>query len=171
MNEWQRRVTETDSDRSISCHNGSPCDQHRMRLLNTRHNWGLFWYAEIGAGFRHISETVIDGGKYRQKYEKYGSFQYGKVALAVRTQYYQLQFVLKVVAICTDTCMSLVQTVRSLLRQNIQFTASKFAGDSQIFRFFCFQNTYTWLSMYAVERSSQPNDNYVISKWIRFHSL
>jgi len=31
------------------------------------------------------------------------SFQYGKVALAVRTQYYQLQFVLKVVAICTDT--------------------------------------------------------------------
>jgi len=28
------------------------------------------------------------------------SFQYGKVALAVRTQYHQLQFVLKVVAIC-----------------------------------------------------------------------
>jgi len=43
------------------------------------------------------------------------SFQYGKVALAVRRQYHQLQFVLKVVAICTDTCMSLVQTVRSLL--------------------------------------------------------
>ena len=43
------------------------------------------------------------------------SFQYGKVALAVRTQYHQLQFVLKVVAICTDNCMSLVQTVRSLL--------------------------------------------------------
>ena len=43
------------------------------------------------------------------------SFQYGKVALAVRTQYHQLQFVLKVVTICTDTCMSLVQTVRSLL--------------------------------------------------------
>jgi len=43
------------------------------------------------------------------------SFQCGKVALAVRTQYYQLQFVLKMVAICTDTCMSLVQTVRSLL--------------------------------------------------------
>ena len=38
-----------------------------------------------------------------------------KVALAVRTQYHQLQFVLKVVAICTNTCMSLVQTVRSLL--------------------------------------------------------
>ena len=34
------------------------------------------------------------------------SFQYGKVTLAVRTQYHQLQFVLKVVAICTNTCMS-----------------------------------------------------------------
>ena len=43
------------------------------------------------------------------------SFQYGKVALPVRTQYHQLQFVLKVVTICTDICMSLVQTVRSLL--------------------------------------------------------
>jgi len=43
------------------------------------------------------------------------SFQYGKVALAVSAQYQQLQFVLKVVAICTDTCMSLVQTVHSLL--------------------------------------------------------
>ena len=28
------------------------------------------------------------------------SFQYGKVALAARNQYHQLQFVLKVVAIC-----------------------------------------------------------------------
>jgi len=36
------------------------------------------------------------------------SFQYGKVALAVRTQYHHLQFVLKVVAICTDICVSLV---------------------------------------------------------------
>ena len=44
------------------------------------------------------------------------SFQYGKVALPVRTQYHQLQFVLKVVTICTDICMSLVQTVRSLLQ-------------------------------------------------------
>jgi len=43
------------------------------------------------------------------------SFQYGKVALPLRTQYHQLQFVLKVVAICADTCMSLVQIVRSLL--------------------------------------------------------
>ena len=43
------------------------------------------------------------------------SFQYGKVALAIRTQYHQLQFVLKVATICTDICMSLVQTVYSLL--------------------------------------------------------
>ena len=46
------------------------------------------------------------------------SLQYGKVALAVRTQYHQLQFVLKVVTICTDVCMSLVQIVRSLLLQD-----------------------------------------------------
>jgi len=31
------------------------------------------------------------------------SFQYGKVALAVRTQKHQLQFVLKVATICTHT--------------------------------------------------------------------
>jgi len=31
------------------------------------------------------------------------SFQYGKVALAVRTQKHQLQCVLKVAAVCTDT--------------------------------------------------------------------
>ena len=43
------------------------------------------------------------------------SFQYGKVTLPVRTQYHQLHFMLKVVTICTDICMSLVQTVRSLL--------------------------------------------------------
>jgi len=43
------------------------------------------------------------------------SFQYGKVALRVRTQYHQLQFVLRVVAICTDICVSLVQTVGFLL--------------------------------------------------------
>ena len=49
------------------------------------------------------------------------SFQYGKVALAVRTLYHQLQFVFKVVAICIDTCMSLVQTVRSLLLPDFLF--------------------------------------------------
>jgi len=31
------------------------------------------------------------------------SFQYGKVALAVGTQKHQLQFVLKVAAVCADT--------------------------------------------------------------------
>jgi len=31
------------------------------------------------------------------------SFQYGKDALAARTQKHQLQFVLKVAAVCTDT--------------------------------------------------------------------
>jgi len=31
------------------------------------------------------------------------SFQYGKVALALRTQKHHLQFVLKVAGICTDT--------------------------------------------------------------------
>jgi len=35
---------------------------------------------------------------------KNSSFQYGKVALAVRTQKHQLQFVLKVATICMDTC-------------------------------------------------------------------
>jgi len=34
---------------------------------------------------------------------KNSSFQYGKVALAVRTQKHQLQFVLKVASVCTDT--------------------------------------------------------------------
>ena len=52
------------------------------------------------------------------------SFQYEKVALAVRTQYHQLQFVLKVVAICTDTCMSLVHTVCSLLLPDFLFADS-----------------------------------------------
>ena len=42
------------------------------------------------------------------------SFQYGKVALAIRTQYHQLQFVLKVVAICTDI---LVKTISFYVNQ------------------------------------------------------
>ena len=33
------------------------------------------------------------------------SFQYGKVAVAVRTQQHQLQIVLKVAVLCTDTCV------------------------------------------------------------------
>jgi len=64
------------------------------------------------ANFNKIQRTVFEqqlfkNGTQKQKYEK--------VTLAVRTQYHQLQFVLKVVAICTGTCMSLVQTVHSLL--------------------------------------------------------
>jgi len=34
---------------------------------------------------------------------KTGGFQYRKVTLAVRAQKHQLQFVLKVAAVCTDT--------------------------------------------------------------------
>jgi len=37
------------------------------------------------------------------------SSQYGKVALAVRTEKHQLQFVLKVAAVCTDTCTRVVE--------------------------------------------------------------
>jgi len=57
-----------------------------------------------------LSNSCLKNGTQKQKFQ-----QYGKVALAVRMQYHQLQFVLKVVAICTDICMSLVQTVPSLL--------------------------------------------------------
>ena len=41
------------------------------------------------------------------------SFQYGKVALAVRTQKQQLQFVLKVAAVCTDTRASRTRHCRT----------------------------------------------------------
>jgi len=67
------------------------------------------------ANFNKIHLTVFEQQLFKKWNSKTEVFQYGKVALAVRTQYHQLQFVLKVVAICTDTCMSLVQTVRSLL--------------------------------------------------------
>ena len=42
------------------------------------------------------------------------TFQYGKVALAVRTQKHQLQFVLKVAAVCTYTCVVEHATVELL---------------------------------------------------------
>jgi len=42
------------------------------------------------------------------------SFQYGKVALAVRTQKHQLQFVLTMAAICTDTRVVEHATVKLL---------------------------------------------------------
>jgi len=56
-----------------------------------------------------LSNSCLKNGTQKQK------FPIWKGALAVRTQYHQLQFVLKVVTICTDICMSLVQIVRSLL--------------------------------------------------------
>ena len=58
-----------------------------------------------------LSNNCLKNGTQKQKFPIWKS----RLGLAVRTQYHQLQFVLKVVAICTDTCMSLVQTVRSLL--------------------------------------------------------
>ena len=67
------------------------------------------------ANFHKIHCTVFEQQLFKKMELKNRSFQYGKVALPVRTQYHQLQFMLKVVAICTDICMSLVQTVRSLL--------------------------------------------------------
>ena len=62
------------------------------------------------ANFDKIHCTVFEQQLFKKIELKNRSFQYGKVALQVRTQYHQLQFVLKVVTICTDTCMSLVQT-------------------------------------------------------------
>ena len=69
------------------------------------------------ANFNKIHCTVFEQQLFKKMELKNKSFQYGKVALAVPTQYHQLglQFMLKVVAICTDTCMSLVHTVPSLL--------------------------------------------------------
>ena len=51
------------------------------------------------ANFNKIHRTVSE----QQMELKNRSFQYGKVALAVRTQKHQLQCVLKVAAVCTDT--------------------------------------------------------------------
>ena len=56
-----------------------------------------------------LSNSCLKNGTQKHK------FPIWKVALAVSTQYHQLQFVLKVVAMCIDICMSLVQIVRSLL--------------------------------------------------------
>jgi len=66
------------------------------------------------ANFNKIHCTVFEQQLFKNG-TKNRSFRYGKVALAVRTEYHQLQYVLKLVAICADTCMSLGQTVRSLL--------------------------------------------------------
>ena len=67
------------------------------------------------ANFNKIHCIVFEQQLFKKMKLKNRSFQYGKVVLAVRTQYHQLQFVLKVVTICTDICMSFVQTAHSLL--------------------------------------------------------
>jgi len=53
-----------------------------------------------------LSNSCLKNGTQKQK------FPIWKCRLSIS---YAIQFVLKVVAICTDICMSLVQTVRSLL--------------------------------------------------------
>ena len=66
------------------------------------------------ANFNKIHCTVFE----QQLFEKWSSktevSNMEKSPQQFVQQYHQLQFVLKVVAICTDTCMSLVQIVRSL---------------------------------------------------------
>ena len=87
-------------------------------LIRIKYPLSSFNYHLSGANvanFNKIHSTVFEQQLFKKMELKNRSFQYGKVALAVRTQYHQLQFVLKLVAIFTDICMSLVQTVRSLL--------------------------------------------------------
>jgi len=87
-------------------------------LIRIKYPLSSFNYRLSGANFANFNKmhlTVFEQLCCLKMELKNRSFQYGKVALAVRTQYHQLQFVLKMVAICTDTCMSLVQTVHSLL--------------------------------------------------------
>ena len=87
-------------------------------LIRIKYPLSSFNYHFFGANVANFSKihcTVFEQQLFKKMELKNRSFQYGEVALAVRTQYHQLQFVLKVVAICTDTCMALVQTVHSLL--------------------------------------------------------
>ena len=87
-------------------------------LIRIKYPLSSFNYHLFGANianFNKIHCTVFEQQLFKKWSSKKRSFQYGKVALAVRTQYHQLQFVFKVVAIYTVICMSLVQTVRSLL--------------------------------------------------------
>jgi len=88
-------------------------DLIRIKYLLSSFNYHLSG-ANV-ANFNKIHCTVFEQQLFKKMELKDRSFQYGKVALAVRTQYHQLQFVLKVVAICTDICISFVQTLCSLL--------------------------------------------------------
>ena len=87
-------------------------------LIRIKYPLSSFNYRLSGANVKNFNKihcTVFEQQLFKKRELKNRSFHYGKVTLAVRTQYHQLQFVLKVVAICTSTCMCLVQTVRSLL--------------------------------------------------------
>ena len=55
------------------------------------------------ANFNKIRRRVSEQQLFLEMELKNRSFQYGKVALAVRTQKHQLKFVLKVAAVCTNT--------------------------------------------------------------------
>jgi len=55
------------------------------------------------ANFNKIYRTVSEQHLFKKMELKNRSFLYGKVALAVRTKKHQLQFVLKVATVCTDT--------------------------------------------------------------------
>jgi len=84
-------------------------------LIRIKYHLSSFNYHLSGANvanFNKINCTVFEQQLFKNG-TKNRSFQYRKVALAVRTQYHQLQFVL-----CTSICMYLVQTVPSLLLQD-----------------------------------------------------
>ena len=80
----------------------------RIKYPLSSFNYHLFG-ANV-ANFNKIHCTVFEQQLFKNGTQK---------QLAVLMQYHQLQFVLKVVAICTDICMSLVQTVRCLLLQTL----------------------------------------------------
>jgi len=84
-------------------------------MIRIKYPLSSFNYRLSGANAANFNKIQFLRNSCLKIEPKNRSFQYGRVALTVRTQYHHLQFVLKVVAICTDTCMSLVQTVRSLL--------------------------------------------------------
>ena len=81
-----------------------------VHLIRIKYPLSSFNYCLSGANVANVNKihgTVFEQQLFK-KWNSNRSFQYGNVALAVCTRYHQLQFVLKVVAICTDTCMSLV---------------------------------------------------------------
>jgi len=67
------------------------------------------------AYFNKIHCTVFEQQLFKKWSSKTEVSNMEKSPYHFRTQYRQLQFLLKVVTICTDICTSFVQTVRSLL--------------------------------------------------------